>query len=327
MHKKSADFSALFLCSYGFRLFVLQIPGQIGHEEQRRDDRCHDGDPQSKVGRQDVQNGGCGLRPGHVEVIGPGDHQVHAVGNDCQNDQRPEGLEGGFYRGPHAVDEDHVEDGDIEQGVGGPELVVAEPGGAGVGQGRGGQQGEEGAAEDPEIADVKEGLSLADDHVAAEDGGPAAHTDGQILHRAGLQGGYAHQPPVVAHLRADQREGQHIADGLLVLPGAEPVGVFADQPDHGQHPEDGREMGRGEQGELLSLALAEEVDEKVFHGVSLSFFCILEPPLLYHRPEGASSFTKNIPRRGSAAGNSEERSAVSCFVLWLQYTRWPGGIL
>ena len=140
-----------------------------------------------------------------------------------------------------------------------PELIIAEPGGAAVGQRGGGQQGKDGAAEEPEIADVKQQLGLADDHVAAENGGPAADGDGQMIHRIGAQRGHAHQPPVVAHLRADQRKGQHIADGLLMLPAPEPSGIFADQKNRGQHQQNGCQMRRGKQEKLLGFALSKEI--------------------------------------------------------------------
>ena len=163
------------------------------------------------------------------------------------------------------MDEDHVENGDVAEGVLDPELVIAQPGGAAVGQGRGGQQGEEGAAEEPEIDDVEELLIFADDHVAAEDGGPAADGDGQVVHRIRAQLRDRHQPPVIGHLRNNQGEGQEIADGFLVLPAADPIGVPAGQQNHGEHQHNGGKMGGGEQGKLRRFSLAPEIKQKFFH--------------------------------------------------------------
>ena len=124
-------------------LLILPIPGIIRQTIHGGDDREHDGEAQQEVGGQDVQHRGGGLGARHVQVIRAVDHPVDAVGDDDHHQQSNVGLDRGLHRGTHAVDEDHVENGDVAQGVLRPELVIAEPGGAGEIQGRGGQQGKE----------------------------------------------------------------------------------------------------------------------------------------------------------------------------------------
>ena len=243
------------------------MPGQVGKEIHGGDNREHDGKAQEEIGRQDIQHRGGGFGTGHVQVIGPGDQPVGEVGDGGHHQQGNIGPDHRLRVGPHAVDEDHVEHGNVAEGMLGPELPVAQPGGAAVGQWRGGQQGEEGAAEKPEVDDIKELLVLADDHIAAENGGPAADGDGQIIHGVGTQLRQGHQPPVVGHLRADQREGQKIADALLMLPFPDPVGKLSGQQDHGDHRQNGRKVGRGKEGKLRRLALPPEIDQKFFHTV------------------------------------------------------------
>ena len=248
-----------------FRLLVLPVPGQVGQAVHGGDDGEHDQEAQEEIGGQDVQHRGGGLRAGHVEVVGTGDELIGPVGDAHQDQQSHIGADDGLGIGPHAVDEDHVEHGDVAEGVLDPKLPVAQAGGAAVGQGRGGQQGEDRAAEEPEVDDVEELLVLAHDHVAAENGGPAADGDGQVVHGVGPQLRQSHQTPVVGHLRADQGKGHAVAELFLVLAGADAVGVFADQQNHRDHGENGREMGGGEQGKLRGVALTPEIDQKFLH--------------------------------------------------------------
>ena len=50
---------------YFFRLPIFQIPRQVRQSKHQRDRKCHHAHPQSKVGRQNVQDGRCILRLCH----------------------------------------------------------------------------------------------------------------------------------------------------------------------------------------------------------------------------------------------------------------------
>lgn len=74
----------------------------------------------------------------------------------------------------------------------------------------GGDQGENCAGEQPKVYDVKQGLILADDHVAGKNHSPAAHGDGKMIHRIGLQARHADQTPKIGHFRDNQGKCQQI---------------------------------------------------------------------------------------------------------------------
>ena len=183
-----------------FRLSVLDEPGQVGEEKHQRHDAGHDEQTKSEVWGQNVENGGGVLRLGHEQIVGArADNAVGGKGDGGQHAKQGIGLDGRFDRRAHLMYEDHIENGDIAQRVLTPELIVAEAGRARVGDDRRGDQGKDGAREQPEVDDVKQRLRLGDDQVAAKDDGPAAHGDGQVIHRVGLEIGHADQPPEVGH--------------------------------------------------------------------------------------------------------------------------------
>ena len=199
-------------------LAVFEIPGDVSHHIKGRDDGGHDGGAEDEIGRQDVQHGGCCLGAGHEEVVGAfAHHPVDEVGDEHHGPEGGVGFQGGPDGGPHAVDEDHIERSDVDHGMLRPELIIAEPGGAGVGQGRGGQQGEDAAGQDPEVGNVEEGLGFAHQHEAAENGGPAADGDGQMLGRIGHHAGMARHTPVVGHVGNQQQECHDVADAHFEL--------------------------------------------------------------------------------------------------------------
>ena len=203
---------------YSSCLAVLDVPGDVGHHVEGGDDGGHDKGPQDEIGGQDVQYGRRGLGPGHEQIVGAlAHHLVDEVGDDHHGPEGGVGFQCGLDGGAHAVDEDHVEGGDVDHGVLRPELIIAEPGGAGVGQGRGGQQGEDAAGQDPEVGNVEEGLGFAHQHEAAENGGPAADGDGQMLGRIGHHAGMARHTPVVGHVGNQQQECHDVADAHFEL--------------------------------------------------------------------------------------------------------------
>ena len=80
---------------------------------------------------------------------------------------------------------DHIEHGYIAQKMLCPELVVTETGWAGVGDHRGGDQGENRAAQQPEIADIKQFLVFTHDHITGKYHSPAANGNGQVIYGVG----------------------------------------------------------------------------------------------------------------------------------------------
>ena len=120
------------------------------------------------------------------------DQTVRSVGNACQNHQSNIGLDGRFHRRPHAMDKNHVKDRHIAQSMLQPELVITEPGGAGIGDHRRGDQSKNRTGEQPEIGNVKQCLGFSHQHIAAEDHRPAADSNGKMIHRVRSQGRNGH---------------------------------------------------------------------------------------------------------------------------------------
>ena len=191
-----------------FRLSVLDEPGQVGEEKHQRHDAGHDEQTKSEVGGQNVENGGGVLRLGHEQIVGAwADDAVGGKGDGGQHAKQGIGLDGRFDRRAHVMHEDHIENGDVAQRVLTPELIVAEAGRAGVGDDRRGDEGKDGAREQPEVDDVKQRLRLGDDQIAAKNNAPAAHRNGQVVNGIGIQLGNTHQTPEIRHLRDDHGKG------------------------------------------------------------------------------------------------------------------------
>ena len=203
-----------------------------------------------------------------------------------------------------------------------PKLIVAEPGRAGVGDDRRCDQGKDGAGEEPEIGNVKKALALAHQHEAAENGCPAANTDGQIFHRIRAKTGHTHQTPVIGHVREDQHKGQHIADGLLPLPAPEPSGIFADQKNRGEHQQNGCQMRRGEQEKLLGLALADAVTVTspeaifLFGGLAKAGKLIFEPTAHYMEENMMFAYKNKVKLLPSGIEGKNAAILGSSALIW-----------
>ena len=239
---------------------VFDVPGQVGQNKQGGDHRRHNGGAQSKIWGQDVQHGGGILGAGHEQIIGTGaDDPVGNEGDGRKENDADIGLQEGFFVGPHVMHKDHIKNGDIANQVLRPKLIVAEPGGAGVGDHCGGDQGEDRAAKSPEIADIKEGLGFSDDHIACEDRHPAAHGDGKMVNRVGTQGGTGDQPPIIGHFADNQDESQDVADDLFIFHGLQMIAETTGQKDEPHSNQNRQKMSQGEIGEFHAFALAEEI--------------------------------------------------------------------
>ena len=79
------------------------------------------------------------------------------------------------------MDKHHIEQGNVAQQMLTPELVITVTGRAGVGNDRRGDEGENRAGKSPEIADIKQTLRFADEHIATENDAPATDCNRKMI--------------------------------------------------------------------------------------------------------------------------------------------------
>lgn len=264
----------MFISHFGC-FFILQIPGKIRQGIQCGDRRDHDRKPQYEIRRQDIQNGRRILRPCHEQIIGSrAKHPVGNIGDHRQNHQGHIGSQDRFYVGPHTVNEDHVENRHIAEGMLCPKLIIAEPGRACIGDDRRRDQGKYRTAKQPEIGNIKQELRLSYYHKAAKYHCPATYRDGQMIYGIRPQGRYSYQPPIIGHFRHDQGKRQHVTPYILPLAPADRLPEHPDQHNDADHYQDRQKMGQGKITELHLCAGTEKVRQKIFHGflsISLRF--------------------------------------------------------
>ena len=163
------------------------------------------------------------------------------------------------------MDEDHVEKGDVAKQVLAPELVITVAGRTGIGNDSGGNEGEDRTRKSPEIADVKQTLCLADEHIAAEDDAPAADSDGQMVDRVGTQGGHGNQAPEIGHFANNHHKGQYIAEIDLMLQIPDGIAEAVNEINDAGCDEDRQKVGKGEVFKFNGITLAEKVAKKIQH--------------------------------------------------------------
>ena len=91
----------------------------------------------------------------------------------------------------------HIEYSDISHCVLYPELIIAESCRTRVGYYRGHDKSKYGSREEPEIANIKEGLVFSDHHVASENDTPSAHRNGKVVNGCRSEGGQTDKAPEV----------------------------------------------------------------------------------------------------------------------------------